>query len=505
MSGGQPLAPEGTPGADGDELKPDSSPTILDTNGEQANAGETTLRKTAADDEMSESDPRQMKKKKIKTTVFAFANSERIREKVRQDKKDGEKPAYDVTDLYKDQGCFQSIARHSTFENLTLGIIMVNALWISFDTDLNKADVINDAHPVFIVADSLFFGYFAVELFIRFMSFRSKCTGFTDPWFAFDTILVTLYMFDPFTIGIITAASGGDGLNLPLSVLRLCRLARLSRLVRMLRSLPELMIMIKGMVKATASVGYTMGLLLTSTYIFAIALRNLVPKCEMQPCSIWHEDDDGNVEECCIEELYFSSVPEAMHNLITFGTFLDELAAFMLPIKQQSPVCLVACWLYVMIAAMTKMNMLIGVLCEVITMVAEEEKESMIVDKVHTRFKDIVAELDTDQDGTLSWDEFSKICDNKQAYQLLERVNVDPEILVELAEDFFQENGEYINVEFPDFMDLILDLRGGQEATVKHIFAIGKRINSKFYDISTRMDKVGKALNEVSGTIMSLA
>merc|ERR1719310_1856502 len=126
-----------------------------------------------------------MKKKKVKTTVFAFANSERIREKVRQDKKDGEKPAYDVTDLYKDKGCFQAIARHWKFENLTLAIIMINALWISFDTDLNKADVINDAHAVFIVADSLFFGYFAVELFIRFMSFRSKCTGFTDPWFAF--------------------------------------------------------------------------------------------------------------------------------------------------------------------------------------------------------------------------------------------------------------------------------------------------------------------------------
>merc|ERR1711865_11972 len=109
----------------------------------------------------------------------------------------------------------------------------------------------------------------SIELFIRFMAFKRKVCALRDPWFAFDTALVALYAFDPFAIGIMTAVQGGSGMDLPTSILRLFRLARLSRLTRMLRSLPELMIMIKGIVSATASVGYPMGLLLLVTYVFA--------------------------------------------------------------------------------------------------------------------------------------------------------------------------------------------------------------------------------------------
>merc|ERR1719353_1385676 len=123
------------------------------------------------------------------------------------------------------------------------------------------------------------------------MAFKKKKSCLKDGWFVFDSTLVTLYAFDPFTIGIIKIATG-EGLQLPTAILRLFRLARLSRLVRMLRSLPELMVMIKGMVTASASVGYTLGLLMILTYVFSIALRNLVPA-------------GSN-----IEETYFSSVIE---------------------------------------------------------------------------------------------------------------------------------------------------------------------------------------------------
>merc|ERR1719359_1233722 len=95
---------------------------------------------------------------------------------------------------------------------------------------------------------------------------------------------------------------GGGGLNLPTSVLRLFRLARLSRLVRMLRSLPELMVMIKGMITATATVGYTLSLLILITYVFAIAFRNLVPAAKSD------EECAAHASESCVETNLFSSV-----------------------------------------------------------------------------------------------------------------------------------------------------------------------------------------------------
>jgi hypothetical protein len=104
-----------------------------------------------------------------------------------------------------------------------------------------------------------------------------------------------------------------------------------------------------------------------------------------------------------------------MHNLIIYGTFLDNLADFVLGVKEDSSesrlniaICLIMVWLYIALASLTVMNMLIGVLCEVISAVAEEEKESMMIDKVKEKFSSIVEELDRNKDGVLSWEEFKK-------------------------------------------------------------------------------------------------
>merc|ERR1719188_1660233 len=114
--------------------------------------------------------------------------------------------------------------------------------------------------------------------------------------------------------------TGGEGMEVPTAILRLFRLARLSRLIRLLRSLPELMILVKGISTATASVAYTMGLLVLFAYIFAIALTNLSDGYEFR-------------------EMYFSSVPHSMYSLFIYGGFLDDLAAFGDPIRAESTVC----------------------------------------------------------------------------------------------------------------------------------------------------------------------
>jgi len=416
--------------------------------------------------------------------LFEFSNTDAIKEKVRNSKL---KPnAYHVHNAYYTTGFFQWLAKHPLFENVTLSIIVINALWISFDTDGNTAETIIQAETVYVFADVMFFVYFSIELFVRFMAFKRKQSCLKDGWFMFDTTLVSLYAFDPFTIGLLAALQGGGGLSLPTAVLRLFRLARLSRLVRMLRSLPELMIMIKGMLSAAASVGYTLGLLLLITYVFSIALRNLVPP-----------DSE-------IETVYFSSVPEAMHSLIIFGTFLDNLSDFILALKDQSPPCFCLTWLYISLASLTVMNMLIGVLCEVISAVAAGEKEGMMVDRINEMFGKIVQELDKNNDGTLSWDEFQKILEFPEALKALESVNIDPESMVDMAEDFFFEDSEPVAVTFDEFMKMVLDLRGGQQATVQDIMGLGKRFNKRFMMVKEQIDNIATKIARLHKPQVSL-
>lgn len=270
----------------------------------------------------------------------------------------------------------------------------------------------------------------------------------------------------------------------------------------MLRSLPELMIMIKGMMSAACSVGYTLGLLLLVTYVFAIAIRNLVPAANtFEPI----EDKYGwQVDQEAIETTYFFSVVEAMHSLIIFGTFCDALSDFLYAVKAQSTPCFMLSWVYICLASLTIMNMLIGVLCEVISAVASEEKESMIVDQVNEKFGNIVKELDTDGDGDLSWEEFQQILDYPDALRALESVNVDPESMVDLAEDFFFEDGEPVKVTFPEFMNLVLDLRGGQQATVRDIMGLGKRFNKKVMKNKDKMDGISLKIERIGAKLEEL-
>jgi len=455
--------------ASSDFVRPEQ-PNVAVDNGENADA-----------DLMSPTHSKPLPRKKC---LFEFSDTEAIKEKVRAAKFDKSKRPYDVKDNYHETGFFQWIAKHERFENCTLAVIVINAFWISVDTDGNTAETMLDAKPMYIVADSLFFGYFLVEVITRFIAFKNKRDCLKDGWFKFDFVLVLLYAFDPFTIAIVSKAQGGGALDLPTSVLRLCRLARLSRLVRMLRSLPELMIMIKGMLTASLSVGYTLGLLMVITYVFGIAMRNLVPKAgtDDECTEKWGEDG-------CIENTFFSSVPEAMHNLIIFGTFLDDLSFYMWAVKAQSPACLVLSWCYVALASLTVMNMLIGVLCEVISAVAVEENESLMVDRVHDKLGSLMEQLDQNSDGTLSWDEFKGVLEFPAALKCLEDVHVDVGSLIDMAEDTFFEDGDPVSVSFEDFMSMVLDLRGGQQATVADILRSGKRFTQKIMNVTNRLNK----------------
>jgi len=239
------------------------------------------------------------------------------------------------------------------------------------------------------------------------------------------------------------------------------------------------MVMIKGMLSASASVGYTLGLLLIITYVFAIALVNL------------REPDTE------IAVLYFSTVPESMHNLIIFGAFLDALSNFLLLVKDESVPCFILTWFYIALASLTVMNMLIGVLCEVVSSVANEEQESMMVEKVYEQFGQIVSRLDTNSDGTLSWAEFEKVLEHPEAVDGLSSLKVDPVGMVEMAEDFFYEDGVEVEVSFEDFMELVLDLRGGQPASVKDVMQLGKKFSRKFINLNKRVDAIDSQFEKV--------
>eukprot|EP00928_Gymnodinium_smaydae_P011597 TRINITY_DN14262_c0_g2_i1.p1 TRINITY_DN14262_c0_g2~~TRINITY_DN14262_c0_g2_i1.p1 ORF type:complete len:608 (-),score=116.40 TRINITY_DN14262_c0_g2_i1:195-2018(-) len=374
------------------------------------------------------------------------------------------KPTYSVADFYWKTGLYRRIATNPVFENTTLAVISVNAVWLSIDTDLNKASMLFDADPIFQIAEHLFCIYFTFEWFVRYMSFQKKRNCLRDAWFVFDTALVFMMVAETWLLNTVFMFMDTGGGSSPLgnaSMLRLLRLLRLSRMARMLRSMPELMILIKGMVAASRSVFFTMCLLLIVLYVFAIMLRQL------------------SVDTLAGAK-YFESITSAMYSLLIHGTFLDNLGPVAEDMRASSYVCFVAFYTFVCIAALMVMNMLIGVLCEVVAAVAETEQEEMTVSFVKDRMEKIVKCIDEDGDCFISKAEFIKLLESPEAVLCMNDVGVDPIGLVDFADFIFDgEDGQKVELSFDQFMEVVLQLRGSNTATVKDVMTLQKVVRNE--------------------------
>mmetsp|Transcript_102850 Transcript_102850/g.219951 ORF Transcript_102850/g.219951 Transcript_102850/m.219951 type:complete len:518 (-) Transcript_102850:197-1750(-) len=430
------------------------------------------------------------------TNLFGFTDIENIKEKVKRSLL--KKEPYSVFIYYKSSGIWQWLAKHPTFENATLAVITLNAIYIAVDTDWNKpepctptkSNSLQEAGTFFVFMEHAFCLYFTAEWIVRFMAFKNKLNCRKDAWFVFDSLLVFMMVMETWVLIIVMAFASGEG-GSPVGgtgILRLFRLLRLSRLMRMLRSLPELMILIKGMVTAMKSVFYVMCLLVILLYVFAIAFTQLTVDSE-------------------IGDVYFTNVSLSMYSLLIHATFLDDLAGFMNDIRNEMWPLLVLALVFIALAALTVMNMLIGVLCEVVTAVANTEREEIRANQVSEQLQSIVQSLDANNDGTISYEEFTQIIEKPDALRALNEVEVNPLGLIDFAEISFFEDGEPKDLSFEAFMDMVLDLRESNTATVKDLLKLWMQVRSSSVttirdakttaaSLSTVLDQTTKELTE---------
>jgi len=400
--------------------------------------------------------------------LFGFADPEEIKASIKESVIESGKP-YNVFDFYYTEGLAQWLAKHHLFEKVTLSVISLNAIYIAVDTDWNKdrplesaaSNDLQSSGVFFQISEHSFCAYFTLEWLIRFAAFKSKANCFCDAWFIFDTFMVVLMVCETWVLLIAGEALGWQGSN-PLgntAALRLFRLLRLARLLRMLRSLPELMILIKGMVTAMTSVFYVMGLLVIITYIFAIAFTQLA------------------VGTPTIGEEYFGNVALSMYSLLIHATFMDDLAAFTNALRLEMWPLLALALAFISLASLTLMNMLVGILCEVVTSVAATEREEGLAVRMVERMQQVLDELDSDEDQIISYKEFSSMLEKPEALRCFRELGVNPMHCLDLADMFFFEDGEALELTFPEFMDIVMNLRESNQATVKDLYTLSQQLS----------------------------
>eukprot|EP00927_Polykrikos_kofoidii_P038926 TRINITY_DN33379_c0_g1_i1.p1 TRINITY_DN33379_c0_g1~~TRINITY_DN33379_c0_g1_i1.p1 ORF type:complete len:670 (-),score=140.12 TRINITY_DN33379_c0_g1_i1:270-2279(-) len=387
-----------------------------------------------------------------------FADPDAMKAEVRANLAKGQPKAVDI---YKVEGFWALVARHSVFNNLSLAAVAANAMWMCVDTDHNDSELLLAADPIFIVVENIFCIVFFVEWVFRFMALSNKVDAVKNMAVFFDTMLVAFMVLETWivtaVVGIFTDGSASMGDTSFMRLARLIRLSRMARMVRLLRAIPELMILIKGMAAAMRSVLLTLVMLAILTYVFSIFFVQLL----------------GGTD--CGQN-YFSQVSHGMYSLMIHGTLLEDVKKISNDIAAENLLYAVVFYVYILLAAFTIVNMLIGVLCEVVSMVAATEREQIMVSYVVNKVREMVDELDDDRDGTISKDEIQRILMNPKACRALQDVGVDVLGLVDNVDSLFVDKSgkEKQGLQFPEFIEVVLQLRGSNSATVKDIIGLGK-------------------------------
>eukprot|EP00929_Paragymnodinium_shiwhaense_P052961 TRINITY_DN2651_c0_g4_i1.p1 TRINITY_DN2651_c0_g4~~TRINITY_DN2651_c0_g4_i1.p1 ORF type:complete len:636 (+),score=147.39 TRINITY_DN2651_c0_g4_i1:141-2048(+) len=422
-----------------------------------------------------------------------FIDPDAMKEKVRQRLM---KPKYDVRDLYYPYGLWPKIARSHFFESITLAVIGCNSCWIMIDTDRNDADILLFSAMEFQIVENFFCCYFSFEWLARFMSFRKKRHGFRDTWFAFDSMLVTMMALETWVMSTAVLMGRGPSASVGdaqiLRAAKLFRLSRLCRMARLLRAMPELMIMIKGLLAAARSVFFTLVLLIGLLFIFGIAFVQMA------------KDYDVGVT-------YFSSVPSSMYFLLVHGTLLLSTDYKALELRAEGGLMLTSIFfVFILLGAVLIMNVLIGVLCEVVSAVALVEKEEMLVNYVRAKLEKVMAIIDEDGGGTISREEFGLILENIDAMEALIDVGVDVVGLVDFADFIFGDDGmedsnrPQVELTLSEFLEVILQLRGSNNASVKDMVDLRKFVHNHIMHQSAKIHSTHEQLTEITNNTQHL-
>jgi hypothetical protein len=370
---------------------------------------------------------------------------------------DLQSPPYHVEDAYWKTGINQKIARSDRFANFTVLVVIFNAVYIGFDSDYNNADNIYKAPAVFQVCSQFFCVYFTWELLVRFLAFEVKHDSLKDGWFKFDTFLVSTMILDTWVLMPILYMLGG-GVTIPTQPLRMLRLFKLTRMARLMKALPELVTQIKGLMRSLRAISSSMILVGLMVYVWSILMHMLMKEEYEYDTELWENSS-----------LSFETMSKCIWTLLMAGTMmLDDASPLMSSLlysgKFNYILSGIAFVLYAMMSAMCILQMLIGVLCDVVSTVKAEEQSATAIGLLKQELLKSLTECD-DGDGKISQDELSGIINSPKSKALLRRLNINHAFLVELQRGLYKKPGQSVSIQ--DILELMVQCRGENVSTVE--------------------------------------
>jgi hypothetical protein len=235
------------------------------------------------------------------------------------------------------------------------------------------------------------------------------------------------------------------------ALFRLIRLLRLTRMTRMMRALPELAAMVKGMIAAVRAVSSALMMLILIIYVFSIMMHALV-------------GDEYRLRR------EFSNIRHGMVTLLISGVLLDDVKGVTMKlIAAERPVAIMLFAVFVFLTALTVMNMLIGVLCDVVNRITVEEKELDARRQIKGTLLVMLEGLDIDGSGTLTKKELQEVLHDPVAVGHLNELQVDVQHLLHVTEMLYDHDDDTegaIAIPISYILHVVLSFRGTRSLTM---------------------------------------
>lgn len=405
-----------------------------------------------------------------------------------------------LTDLYKHRGFFGQIVDSYEFFFVTSCAIVLFSVWMVVEAEFNDAPTFSQSLVGFQVVEYVFFIFFILELIVRFLAFERKRRCFKDTGFMVDSVLVLTQSIEILVIPAIFAGNEDANAKTAIGYFRVMRLLRLSRLRHLLKVFPEVRVLVRGMASAVRPMCTTLLMLVVLLLSFAMVFKTQASD---------HEE---------LRKL-FPTILDTTWLLLLRGTFLDSMGSLAFyPIYQESGVLALVFLVFVFLSSFMILNMLIGILCNVVFNVSQMEKDEAAVSLLKTLLLDILECYDKNDNRHIEIDEFFLIMRNPEMHQVLHQFNVDPGNLLAMSDYLFAEASSAEDIaehhssdtekgdgppgegdqdkerkkkmralSFSEFLEVVLRLRGTNIATVMDVVEFREYMRKRIDGLDRRV------------------
>jgi len=370
---------------------------------------------------------------------------------------DVDAPVHNVADYYWKTGLMREIAIAQWFANVSVFVVVLNAIYIGVESDYNNAQNVYEANAVFQACSQFFCVFFTWELLVRFLALEHKRDCLRDGWFTFDSFLVSTMILDTWVLMPALMIVGG-GVTIPTQPLRMLRLFKLTRMARLMKAFPELVTMIKGLIRSLRAVSSSMILIGLLVYVWAIMLHMLMKEEYDFNDTLWRESMLG-----------FSTMTQCIWTLLIDGTLmLDDTGPLMTMLLFSSKPNYIMAGIgvvtYSVLSAMLILQSLIGVLCDVVSTVGQEERDSRAIGLVKQEIMAHLKEFDAG-DGSISQKELKSVVTRRGTKVLMKQLQINSAFFWELQKGLFTKPGQRIPIRAA--LDLMIMCQGYQPTTVE--------------------------------------